>query len=150
MQRIIEGEQDISEGGIPVLEDDVHAKNNISCLECHSFEGHEIHREASCDKCHKKIMESMKNSVHRNLTCEACHITKLTGYQITIWGPGDYWGVATPLTKLNAYGTLSKPILIRVNNIWIPVKPMPQAVLNQRKKLSPTLVKRRRNDTLEV
>lgn len=138
------------EGSIPVLENDVHAENNISCLECHSFDGHEIHREASCDKCHEKIVESMKNSVHRNLTCEACHITELTGYQITIWGPGDYWGVATPLTKLNAYGTLSKPVLIRVNNIWIPVKPMPHAVLNQRKKLSPTLVKRRRNDTLDA
>ncbi len=140
------------EGGIPQLEDDIHAKENIPCFDCHSHNGHEISRDASasCIKCHKKIVESLKKSVHANLTCGACHITKLGGYQITIWGPGYYWGIFTPLTKLNAYGTLSNPILIRVNTTWMPVKPMPQAVLNQRKSLSPTSIKRRRNDTLDA
>jgi hypothetical protein len=98
----------------------------------------------------------MEKSVHRNVSCEACHVQEVGGYQLTFWAPGNYWGVLTPLTKINYYGALSNPILIKDQaRIWIPVKPVPHAVLNMKKELNRTGIEFRnipglRNDSRDA
>ncbi|NOZ58752.1 MAG: hypothetical protein GXO66_04145 [Euryarchaeota archaeon] len=121
------------------LADDVHAELNLSCLECHTYQDHNITRSATCGDCHLREEGELAESVHANLTCEACHVSSLAGYQATFWAPGEYYGMQTPLAKINYYGIMDVPVLIRdMQGRWIPVKPMPQAVLNMRKSLSPT------------
>ncbi|NOZ77494.1 MAG: hypothetical protein GXO65_07575 [Euryarchaeota archaeon] len=125
---------------LPELPRDAHAAANMTCTDCHQRDGHLFRREVkNCGQCHREAVEGMEESVHRNLSCEACHIQTLGGYQMTIWGPGEYYGVVSPLVKNNYYGVLSEPILIRdQDGIWIPVKALPQAVLNIRGEMSPT------------
>ena len=121
------------------LPDDIHAELNLSCLECHTYQDHNITRSAICGDCHLKEEDELRSSVHANLTCGACHITALAGYQATFWAPGNYYGKPTPLAKINYYGIMDQPILIREpSGKWIPVKPVPHAVLNMRSNLSPT------------
>ncbi len=138
------------ESSIPSLPSDVHATANITCTECHDYDAHEFLREATCIECHREASQGLGNSVHSNVSCEACHIQELGGYQITFWAPGKYWGVESPLAKLNYYGSLSNPILIQdPNRIWIPVKPIPHAVLNQEKGLNQTGIEFR-NDSKDA
>lgn len=122
---------------------DVHLKAKVGCLECHESTrinpaiGHGmVKRQAadSCKNCHDKTVKSHAASVHRNLTCEACHIQKVAGYQGTYWGPGTMAGSATPYFKFKAYyGYMPEPVLIRdQKGRWIPVKPFPMAVMNQK------------------
>jgi hypothetical protein len=119
------------------LADDVHAELNLSCLECHTYQDHNITRSATCGDCHLREEDELARSVHANLTCEACHISSLAGYQATFWAPGNYYSMPTPLAKINYYGIMDVPILIRdEEGKWVPVKPMPQAVLNIRRNLS--------------
>jgi hypothetical protein len=79
-------------------------------------------------------VKSHAASLHRNLSCEACHIQMVAGYQGTYWGPGKMAGAATPYFKFKAYyGYMPEPILIRdQKGRWIPVKPFPMAVMNQK------------------
>jgi hypothetical protein len=127
------------ESSIPPLPPDIHAIQNITCLDCHKRSDHNISRKVTCTGCHKQIEQEMEESVHKNVSCEACHIQEVGGYQLTFWAPGNYWGVLTPLTKINNYGVLSNPILIKdQNGVWIPVKPVPHAVLNMEKELNRT------------
>ncbi len=125
---------------LPSLPRDAHAAQNMTCTDCHERDGHLFKREVkNCGQCHREAVEEMEESVHQNLSCEACHIQSLGGYQMTIWGPGEYYGVVSPLVKNNYYGTLSRPILIRdQDGIWIPVKADPQAVLNMKGELAPS------------
>jgi hypothetical protein len=122
---------------LPSLPRDAHAAQNMTCTDCHERDGHLFKREVkNCGQCHEVAVEDMEESVHSNLSCEACHIQALGGYQMTLWGPGEYYGIVTPLVKNNYYGTLSRPILIRdQDGIWIPVKALPQAVLNMKGEL---------------
>jgi hypothetical protein len=121
------------------LPNDVHADLNLSCLECHTYQDHNITRSATCSDCHLREEAKLAKSVHANLTCEACHVSSLAGYQATFWAPGDYYGMPTPLAKINYYGIMDVPILIRDDaGKWIPVKPMPQAVLNMKHSLNST------------
>ncbi|RLG58210.1 MAG: hypothetical protein DRN88_01300 [Candidatus Hydrothermarchaeota archaeon] len=119
------------EASLPYLPSDVHVKLNLTCLDCHKFENHEILRKADCKDCHKKAEEELKKSVHSKLSCEACHITKIGGYQLVFWAPGVQFGIATPLAKIIYYGKYDLPLLIKdENGIWVPVKPVPHAVEN--------------------
>jgi hypothetical protein len=144
------------EASVPPLPPDVHAIKNITCTDCHKISGHNISRKGTCTKCHAQIEKIMKKSMHRNVSCEACHVQEVGGYQLTFWAPGNYWDVLTPITKINYYGVLSNPILIKdQSNVWIPVKPVPHAVLNMKKKLNRTGIKFRnipglRNDSRDA
>lgn len=127
------------EGNAP----DVHVKAKVGCLDCHESSknnpaiGHAmVKRQAgnSCQRCHAVAVKSHATSRHRNLACEACHIRNVAGYQGTYWGPGKIAGAATPYFKFKAYyGYMTDPILIRdQKGRWIPVKPFPMAVMNQK------------------
>lgn len=122
---------------------DIHLQARIGCLDCHESSksnpalGHAlVKRQAqdSCRRCHAAAVTSHAGSVHRNLACEACHIQKIAGYQGTYWGPGKVAGAATPFFKFKAYyGYMPEPVLIRdQTGRWIPVKPFPMAVMNQK------------------
>ncbi len=122
---------------------DVHLTAKVGCLDCHESSkndpslGHGmVKRQAreSCRRCHAKAVKTHAASLHRNLSCEACHIQRVAGYQGTYWGPGKLAGAATPYFKFKAYyGYMPAPILIRdQKGRWIPVKPFPMAVMNQK------------------
>jgi len=124
-------------------EPDVHLKAGVGCLDCHDSTktnatiGHAtVRRQAgdSCARCHAGSVKSHSASRHRNLACEACHIRQVAGYQGTYWGPGTIAGAATPYFKFKAYyGYMPEPILIKdQKGRWIPVKPFPMAVMNQK------------------
>lgn len=125
------------EGAVP----DIHAVKGVGCLDCHESSatnkglGHAtIKRQGICIKCHQLTQMSHGRSLHKNLSCEACHIQDVGGYQGTFWGPGKHAGVDTPFFKYkDYYGTMKEPFLIRnQQGRWIPVKPFPMAVLNQK------------------
>ena len=125
------------EGATP----DVHAVKGVGCLDCHETRGSNpalphatVKRQATCIKCHQLTQMSHARSIHRNLSCEACHIQEVGGYQGTFWGPGTLAGVTTPFFKYkDYYGIMKEPFLIRdQKGRWIPVKPFPMAVLNQK------------------
>jgi len=122
---------------------DVHLKAKVGCLDCHESTktnpaiGHGmVKRQAqdSCKRCHAAVVASHATSLHRNLSCEACHIQQVAGYQGTYWGPGKLAGAETPYFKYKAYyGIMPEPVLIRDRKgRWIPVKPFPMAVMNQK------------------
>jgi hypothetical protein len=124
-------------------EADIHVKVKVGCLDCHESTksdpliGHGmVKRQArdSCKRCHPDAVSTHATSLHRNLSCEACHIQQVAGYQGTYWGPGKLAGTATAFFKFKAYyGYLPEPILIKdQTGRWIPVKPFPMAVLNQK------------------
>ncbi len=124
-------------------EADSHLKAGVGCLDCHessksNFDlGHGmVKRQAqdSCQRCHPEAVKSHAISRHKNLSCEACHIQRVAGYQGTYWGPGTIAGVATPYFKYKAYyGYMPQPVLLKdQKGRWIPVKPLPMAVMNQK------------------
>lgn len=124
-------------------EADVHLPVKVGCLDCHESTrsnptlGHGmVRRQAqdSCKRCHPDAVATHATSRHRNLSCEACHIQKVAGYQGTYWGPGKIAGAATPYFKYKAYyGYMPEPVLIKdQKGRWIPVKPFPMAVMNQK------------------
>lgn len=129
----------IPEGNEP----DVHVKATVGCLDCHDSSKNDkrlthgvVKRQAqaSCVRCHSRQVAAHDSSQHKSLTCEACHIQQVAGYQATYWGPGKLAGVDTPFFKYKGYqGVLSQPILIKdQRGRWIPVKPYPMAVMNQK------------------
>ncbi|OHB25344.1 MAG: cytochrome C [Desulfuromonadaceae bacterium GWB2_53_15] len=122
---------------------DVHLKAKVGCLDCHESTknnpaiGHGmVRRQAqdSCKRCHPEAVKTHTTSLHSKLSCEACHIQQVAGYQGTYWGPGQIAGAATPYFKYKAYyGYMAEPVLIRdQKGRWIPVKPFPMAVMNQK------------------
>lgn len=124
-------------------EADCHVRARVGCLDCHESSksnpamGHAmIRRQArdSCKRCHPEAVKSHGTSRHKNLSCEACHIQRVGGYQGTYWGPGMIAGMPTPFFKFKAYyGIMTEPVLLRdQRGIWIPVKPYPMAVMNQK------------------
>jgi hypothetical protein len=124
-------------------EPDVHLAANVGCLDCHESTatdpalGHAtVLRQAqrSCVRCHALAVERHRASAHRNLACEACHIQRVGGYQGTYWGPGNIAGADTPFFKFKGYyGVMPEPILAKdQRGRWIPVKPFPMAVMNQK------------------
>ncbi|HEY6874694.1 MAG TPA: cytochrome c3 family protein [Geobacteraceae bacterium] len=123
------------------MEPDAHAARRVGCLDCHASSrddkglGHAmVRRQATCGKCHAATVESHARSRHKMLSCEACHIQQVAGYQATFWGPGKLGGTETPFFKYkDYYGVMAEPVLIRdQGGRWIPVKPYPMAVLNQK------------------
>lgn len=125
------------EGATP----DIHAGKGVVCLDCHeaggggSMIGHAtVKRQATCGRCHQDVEARHARSSHKNLSCEACHIRNVGGYQATFWGPGKHAGVDTPFFKYkDYYGVMKEPFLIRdQRGRWIPVKPFPMAVMNQK------------------
>jgi len=133
------GSYSFPEGAAP----DVHLKAKVGCLDCHESSrsnptmGHAmVKRQAhdSCVRCHGDAVKKHAASLHRNLSCEACHISNVGGYQGTYWGPGKLAGEPTPYFKFKAYyGIMAEPFLIKnQQGRWIPVKPFPMAVMNQK------------------
>ena len=123
------------------LAPDVHKTRKVGCLDCHPSSRNDrqlshgtVRRQATCDRCHAGRLSSHAASKHKMLSCEACHIRESGGYQATFWGPGKLAGLETPFYKYkDYYGILSDPILIRdQGGRWIPVKPFPMAVMNQK------------------
>lgn len=123
------------------LAPDIHRTKGVGCLDCHSSNRDDaslphgmVRRQATCTSCHAEIVKSHAASQHRTLSCEACHIGAAGGYQATFWGPGMLAGSTTPYYKYkDYYGIMSEPILIRdQRGRWIPVKPFPMAVMNQK------------------
>lgn len=123
---------------------DVHVGAKVGCLDCHDTHrtdpklGHAlVKRQARCGKCHEAVVKSHAASLHKSLSCEACHIRNVGGYQATFWGPGILAGSPTPFFKFkDYYGIMRDPILIRdQKGRWIPVKPYPMAVENQKRGL---------------
>ena len=124
-------------------EPDIHLRAKVECLDCHESTrqnksiGHGmVKRQAgeSCVRCHAAAVQSHALSFHRKLACEACHIQRVAGYQGTYWGPGKMAGAETPYFKYKAYyGIMAEPFLIKdQKGRWIPVKPFPMAVMNQK------------------
>jgi len=121
------------------MEDDTHAREGLACTGCHTFDRHNISRQATCQDCHLLEERQLHKSSHQNLSCESCHVTRAGGYQLTFWAPGEYYGQRTPLAKLNSYGMLDKLLLIQDDEgEWIPTKPMPQAVFNLKGSVEPS------------
>jgi hypothetical protein len=123
------------------MEPDVHAGRKVGCLDCHDSTrdnktlGHGmVKRQATCDRCHNDVLKRHARSLHKTLSCEACHVRNVAGYQATFWGPGILAGTNTPFFKFkDYYGIMKEPILIRdQRGRWIPVKPYPMAVMNQK------------------
>lgn len=123
-----------------------HAQQGLQCLDCHRVAEHNFGHLASadarnsCRKCHAEIVAAVESSAHRRVDCTSCHITNVGAYQFTFWGPGTVTGVETPYTKHKEYyGVRDLPTLIKnAAGRWIPVKPYPMAVLNQKKDLAPS------------
>ena len=133
------GDYGFPAGGAP----DAHLAAKVECLDCHDSSrndpklGHGVVKrqaEGSCQRCHAAEVGSHARSRHKNLACEACHIQEVGGYQATYWGPGKMAGSVTPYYKYKAYyGVMAEPIIIRdQRGRWIPVKPFPMAVMNQK------------------
>jgi len=111
----------------------------LSCLECHTYDNHNITREATCQDCHLLQEKEVSKSSHSKLECESCHVSEAVGYQLTFWAPGNYYNKETPLAKLNSYGILDRLLLIKdEDGKWIPTKPMPHAVLNINRDVEPS------------
>jgi hypothetical protein len=126
------------------MEPDIHQLKKVTCLDCHENSGSVsklghgmVKRQARCDRCHAQQLASHGQSLHKALSCEACHIQNVSGYQGTFWGPGKLAGTDTPYFKYKEYyGIMKEPILILdQRGRWIPVKPFPMAVLNQKESL---------------
>jgi len=131
------GDFSFPEGAAP----DVHVAKGVGCLDCHEnrtgnpqLPHATVKRQAICINCHQTILMSHGRSLHKSLACEACHIQQVGGYQGTYWGPGKLAGIDTPYFKYkDYYGIMKEPFLIRdQKGRWIPVKPFPMAVLNQK------------------
>jgi len=122
-------------------EPDIHHTKGIACTDCHDTPAADktllhgqVKRQVNCAKCHALTVESVARSVHTNVSCEACHVQNVGAYTATFWGPGKQAGVQTPFFKYKEYyGVMKEPILIKTpKGKWIPVKPYPMAVLNQK------------------
>jgi hypothetical protein len=123
------------------MEPDIHQAKKVACLDCHENSGSGsglghgmVKRQGRCDRCHERQLAGHRRSLHKMLACESCHIHNVSGYQGTYWGPGKLAGRDTPYFKYKEYyGIMKEPILIRDRNgRWIPVKPFPMAVVNQK------------------
>lgn len=123
-----------------------HREAGLSCTDCHSLKdhnsGHMASPEArdSCQKCHPEFVAAIATSDHAKVDCVACHIDEIGGYQFTEWGPGNWAGNETPYAKHAGYfGVRDQPTLLRrADGRWLPYKPFPMAVLNQKNSLKPT------------
>ncbi|HTG01409.1 MAG TPA: cytochrome c3 family protein [Nitrospirota bacterium] len=122
-------------------EADVHFAKKIECTDCHDTAAQDrkllhgqVKRQVNCTKCHNRELKAVAASVHHNVSCEACHTHDVGAYAATFWGPGVIGGVQTPFYKYkDYYGIMKYPVLIRnQKGVWIPVKPYPMAVLNQK------------------
>ncbi len=119
----------------PGMEPDVHVKKKIVCVDCHlTGPGGmgDIQRRATCGDCHLEAERSHAESLHRKVTCEACHVEKVSGYQMTYWGPGEVAGEPNPFKKYSLYlGTFEPPLLMKdQQGVWIPVKIWPHSLGN--------------------
>jgi len=125
------------------MQPDVHYTQGIHCAACHPTGPKgmgDMQRRADCQDCHIAIEEAHAQSIHKNLTCAACHVNQLGGYQITIWGPGFFADKQNPFYKYALYYGVQKPPILMKNQkgIWMPVKIMPHAVGNIKKKVPPS------------
>jgi hypothetical protein len=120
---------------------DVHYSKGLLCTDCHDTAARdrhllhgEIKRQVDCSKCHPQEIKAVSASFHKKVSCEACHVQDVGGYTSISWGPGKVAGMKTLFHKYKEYyGVMKEPILIKDRRgIWIPVKPYPAAVLNQK------------------
>ncbi|NOY64592.1 MAG: hypothetical protein GXO97_04240 [Nitrospirae bacterium] len=136
----IGGDYSIPQGMAP----DVHYKKGIQCIDCHPTGEKgmgDMERNASCQDCHIDAEDAhSEDSLHKDMDCATCHISKLGGYQITIWGPGTVGEKPNPFHKYSLYyGVQSPPILMKdQKGIWMPVKVWPHSVGNIKVDVKPS------------
>jgi hypothetical protein len=144
------------------LAEDVHAKNGVTCNDCHKMESHSYGHlssqsaRESCKNCHEEIYNAaLESPDHGNVDCTSCHIQAVGAYQFTFWGPGKQEAQVKALAKHKEYyGTRSQPTLVKhpERGVWIPMKPYPMGVLNMKddvkgvnklilREIEPTMVK---------
>ncbi len=120
---------------------DVHYAKGLLCTDCHDTAARdrrllhgEIKRRTDCSRCHAREIKDVSAAIHKRVSCEACHVQDVGGYTSITWGPGKVAGMKTPFHKyMEYYGVMKEPILIKDRTgIWIPVKPYPAAILNQK------------------
>ncbi len=126
----------------PGRKSDVHYEKGIHCIDCHQtgIKGMgDIQRKATCQDCHIEIEDAHSESIHKNLYCATCHVNELSGYQITVWGPGLVAGKPNPFKKYSYYGIQKSPIIMKdQKGKWMPVKIWPHSVGNIKEDVKPS------------
>jgi len=135
----IGGDYSMPEG----MEPDVHYTKNIHCIDCHQTGPKgmgDMERKATCQDCHIEAEEAHAKSVHRDMDCASCHISRLGGYQITIWGLGRVAGGENPFMKYGLYyGIQGPPILMKdESGKWMPIKVWPHSLGNFKTDVPPS------------
>ncbi len=136
----IGGDYSIPQGMSP----DVHYKIGIQCIDCHPTGEKgmgDMERKASCQDCHIDAEEALASEeIHKNMDCATCHVSRLGGYQITVWGPGKVAEEPNLFHKYSLYyGVQSPPIIMKdQKGVWMPVKVWPHSVGNIRVDLKPS------------
>ena len=118
----------------PGFPPDAHVKAGLLCIDCHENGGKgmgDISRKVDCGGCHYTAWKANSEGPHRNLSCQACHISRLGGYQMTVWGKGTISGKPSPFVKYSLYyGVFSPPILIKNQGMYTPYKVWPNIATN--------------------
>ncbi len=119
----------------PGMTPDSHVKAGLLCIDCHQTgEGGmgDIERRADCGGCHYFIARAHGSGVHRRLRCAACHVSRLGGYEMTVWGKGYVSGRPNPFTKYSLYyGFMEPPILMKdQDGLYTPYKVWPNVATN--------------------
>ncbi len=55
------------------LEEDIHYKKGLTCVDCHNAKDMHEGRKAKCTDCHKNLSKKNHTSFHKNISCSACH-----------------------------------------------------------------------------
>ncbi|MHB8174531.1 MAG: cytochrome c3 family protein [Nitrospirota bacterium] len=130
----------------PGFPPDAHVKAGMQCIDCHENGGKgmgDISRKVDCGGCHYTAWKANLQGPHRNLSCQACHISKLGGYQMTVWGKGNIAGKPSPFMKYSLYyGVFSPPILIKdMEGMYTPYKVWPNIATNFKGNAAPSGLK---------
>ncbi len=130
----------------PGFPPDTHVKAGMQCIDCHQNGGKgmgDISRKVDCGGCHYTAWKANSEGPHKNLSCQACHISKLGGYQMTVWGRGTIAGRESPFMKYSLYyGVFSPPLLVKdKKGMYTPYKVWPNIATNFRGNAPPSGLK---------
>jgi len=111
---------------------DIHAQRGLVCVDCHTpnqdTDSHaDLRRDASCTKCHAKVVRAHDTGPHKKVDCAACHTTLIGGYAFNFWSAVGPEGNENPITRIQDYQVEAvRPLLIRnPKGSWIPVHLVP-------------------------
>jgi hypothetical protein len=129
----------------PGFPPDAHVKAGLPCIDCHENGGKgmgDISRKVDCGGCHYSAWKANSEGPHKNLSCQACHVSRLGGYQMTVWGKGTISGKQSPFVKYSLYyGVFSPPILIKNQGMYTPYKVWPNIATNFKGEAMPSGLK---------